>query len=138
MHANKSPIWRKTIYAIVGLIATVLAIIGVWLPGVPTTIFVLIALWAFGQTSPKLEAWFTRIPLLKQAVLEARRFQQEGTVRKSSKLVSQGCAWLSFVALLALFPHPFALIVTGLLAISCSAFMWWIPTTEPKTASIRD
>lgn len=129
---------RRLILAVIGLLATTFAIVGVWLPGVPTTIFVLIALWAFSQVSPRLERWFVRIPILKQAIREAKRFQTEGTVSRGSKLISQGCSWLSFVLLALFLPHPVVLTTIGLLAVSCSVFMWWVPTAEETVKSRSD
>lgn len=132
-------IGRKILFAALGFIATGLGIIGVWLPGLPTTVFILIALWAFSQVSPRLERWLEGIPLLKQAIGEAKRFQNEGTVSRSSKLISQGCSWLSFAFIALFLPHPVVVISVGLLAVSCSVFMWKVPTAEqtisPKSSA---
>ena len=40
-----------------GWICVSLAFVGVLVPGVPTTIFLIIALWAFTKTSKKLRYW---------------------------------------------------------------------------------
>ena len=40
-----------------GWICVSLAFVGVFIPGVPTTIFLIIALWAFTKTSKKLRYW---------------------------------------------------------------------------------
>ena len=87
----------KIFYTLLGLIATALGIIGVWVPGLPTTVFILIALWAFSHSSQRLHSWLLRVPVLKIAIAEAHRFQREGTVPRSAKIVSQTCSWLSFI-----------------------------------------
>ena len=40
-----------------GWICVSLAFVGVFIPGIPTTIFLIIALWAFTKTSKKLRYW---------------------------------------------------------------------------------
>lgn len=120
---------KKILYALLGLLCTGLAIIGVWVPGVPTTIFVLIAMWAFSAASPRLYRWFTRIPLLKSALREAQRFQREGTIDPRVKLISQSCAWISFAATALLNKSLVITITVGLLAVSCSVFMTLTPST---------
>ncbi len=123
---------KKFLYAVLGLVCTGLGIIGVWVPGLPTTVFILIALWAFSNSSTRLYRWLTRIPLLKTAVREAHRFQREGTLSTRVKLISQGSAWLSF-AIVTLLTHSWMLgIILALVATSCSVFMYITPTTQPS------
>lgn len=69
----------------VGLVATGLAILGVILPGLPTTPFLLVALWAFARSSARFHAWLYRIPILQSALREAERFEQHRTMRRGVK-----------------------------------------------------
>ena len=40
-----------------GLLCVGLAFIGIFIPGIPTTPFLIVALWAFAQSSKKFHAW---------------------------------------------------------------------------------
>lgn len=121
---------KKILYAVVGILATVLGIIGIWVPGLPTTVFILIALWAFSQSSARLHAWLTKLPLLRHAIQEAERFQREGTVDFKAKIISQCCAWTSFFAVAIFSRNLVASIIVFALALSCSIFMWRVPTSQ--------
>lgn len=125
---------KKIFYALIGLLATALGVIGVWVPGLPTTVFILIALWAFSHSSTRLYNRLVNIPILGPAVKEARRFQREKTIAMGTKIVSQACAWTSFIAsTLILHSVPVSLF-TGLLAFTCSGFMIMLPTTQKTKA----
>ena len=40
-----------------GFLCVSLAFIGIFIPGIPTTPFLIVALWAFAQSSKKFHAW---------------------------------------------------------------------------------
>ena len=48
---------KRTILISLGLLCVGLGFIGVFVPGIPTTIFLIIALWAFTKSSEKLHHW---------------------------------------------------------------------------------
>ncbi len=121
---------KRGILAGVGCLATVLAIAGAILPGLPTTPFLLIALWAFARSSDALADRLHRIPLLSHALAEAHRFEERRTVRPAVKLTAISVAWMS-VALTALasgLTRPVLLASVAAAAISGTAFMLWVPT----------
>lgn len=126
---------KRLLYATLGLVCTGLGILGIWIPGLPTTVFILIALWAFSNSSQKLYRWLTHVPLLKHALRETYRFQREGTIHPRVKLISQGSAWLSF-AFVTLLTRSLVLgIILALVALSCSVFMCLTPSTESASAT---
>lgn len=125
----------RVLYVALGCTASLLGIIGVWVPGLPTTVFLLIALWVFSRSSQRLHAILMRIPVLKNALREAERFQREGTVPMGTKIVSQVCAWSSFILLSVLMRHVLVSATLGMLALACSIFMYKVPTASVYRSS---
>jgi len=48
---------KRQSYLLLGWFCVALGGIGLFLPVMPTTIFILIAAWAFAQSSPRLHSW---------------------------------------------------------------------------------
>lgn len=119
---------KKVIYSSIGLVATAIAILGVWLPGIPTTLPLLVALWAFGKSSKRLYTFLTKLPLLKTALREARRYEKEHTVTRETKVISQASAWLSFIIVALVTQNLPISLVVAFAATTCSIFMYRIPT----------
>jgi uncharacterized membrane protein YbaN (DUF454 family) len=115
---------------LVGSASTALAVAGAILPGLPTTPFVLLALWAFARSSQALHDWLLRIPLLRSALIEARRFETDGSVRASVKVTALLFAWGSVLlgALATGGRSPFLLSLLAAAAAAATFFMWWVPT----------
>ncbi len=120
----------RAVLIVIGLVATALAILGAILPGLPTTPFVLVALWAFARSSQRLYGALQRIPLLRSAIAEANRFEERRAIRLPIKLVAVSFAWGSAIAtaLLAGEARPALTIAVAIAALAATAFMWWIPT----------
>ncbi|SDY91115.1 hypothetical protein SAMN05518669_117134 [Variovorax sp. YR634] len=53
---RNSPLTRALLYGF-ALLCLVLGLIGVVVPGMPTTVFILMAAWAAARSSPRLHAW---------------------------------------------------------------------------------
>lgn len=114
----------------IGCAASALAVAGALLPALPTTPFLLVALWAFARSSDALYAWLQRIPLLQTALAEARRFEEKRAVHPNVKRTAVVVAWGSvlFTALTTRGESPVLLGIVALAAVGGSLFMWWVPT----------
>jgi uncharacterized membrane protein YbaN (DUF454 family) len=117
-------------FVLIGSVATALAMAGAVLPGLPTTPFLLVALWAFARSSDRLYAWIQRVPLLHAALVEVRRFEQKRAVRPGVKYFAMAMAWASvvFMGLTVGATHPLLFSLVTLAAISGTIFMLWLPT----------
>lgn len=87
-------------YLVLGLICVGLGVIGAFLPVMPTTVFMLIAVWAFSKSSARLEAWLVNHPRFGPRI---RDWREHGVIPLRIKLI----AWGSMAASLTF------MIVTG-------------------------
>lgn len=121
---------QRFVYITVGSVASLLAILGALLPGLPTTPFLLIALWAFARSSERLLQQLERVPLLRTALVEARRFEERRTIRPGVKLTALACAWGSVLLTALAFgaARPGLLGAVAVAALGGTIAMWWFPT----------
>ena len=129
---------------LIGIVFTGLALLGAVLPGLPTTPFLIVALWAFARSSERMSRWLERIPILQSALIEARRFEERKAVRPSVKATALVFAWSS-AALTAYWAGTIASAVPLTVlaaAVSATIFMVWIPTDrtpmEPASKPTKD
>jgi uncharacterized protein len=55
-----------------GLVCVGLGSVGMVVPGLPTTVFFIVAAWAFAKSSPGLEAWVLGLPRIGPMVVDYR------------------------------------------------------------------
>lgn len=68
-----------------GCLCVATGIVGIFIPVLPTTIFLIIALWAFTRSSPRLEAWLLGHPQLGPPLKSWRR---HGAIPRRAKYVA--------------------------------------------------
>jgi uncharacterized membrane protein YbaN (DUF454 family) len=104
-------------WLIVGLVALALGAIGIALPLLPTTPFILVAAFAFAQSSEKLHQWLLDHNVFGPLI---DNWQQHGAISRRTKVVSV----LSMAAVLAIsvaLAAPAYVIVLQLVVLSGSA-----------------
>ena len=121
---------KRAVLVLIGCVATGLAVAGAILPGLPTTPFLLVALWAFARSSDALLPRLHRIPLLSHALAEAHRFEERRAIRPVIKVTAVSVAWASVVLTILSTGtrSPYLLSSVALAAMAATVFMWWIPT----------
>jgi uncharacterized membrane protein YbaN (DUF454 family) len=76
---------RRAGFMALGGLMLALGIIGAFLPVMPTTIFLILAAWFFGRSSPRLEAWMLNHPRFGLAL---RQWREQGAVPLRAKLMA--------------------------------------------------
>lgn len=75
----------KYIYLVIGWIFTGLGFVGVFLPLLPTTPFLLVAVWAFSKSSPALKKWLYEHPKFGPYISD---WFDHGVVSQKAKILS--------------------------------------------------
>jgi uncharacterized membrane protein YbaN (DUF454 family) len=111
--------WRA-----LALVCLALGVVGVFLPVLATTPFLLVAAWAGGKGWPALEAWLLAHPHLGPPI---RRWRDHRAVPRAAKWAASA-GILSTSALLALSQAPLALkIGVPLLLLAVAWWLWRRP-----------
>lgn len=120
----------KPLLILIGCFFTGLALIGALLPGIPTTVFLIVALWAFARSSERMTRWIERVPILQSALKEARRFEERRAIRPAVKATALIFAWASAAITAGVARSVTQPVVIGvaLAAVAASLAMVWIPT----------
>jgi uncharacterized membrane protein YbaN (DUF454 family) len=82
----------KNLYTIIGLISLSLGIIGVFLPLLPTTPFVLLSAYLFARGSKRLNNWLRNHRIFGEII---RDYQEDKSIPLHAKIYSISLLWLS-------------------------------------------
>jgi uncharacterized membrane protein YbaN (DUF454 family) len=81
---------RRALVAALGMLSVALGIVGVFVPGLPTTVFVIAAAYLFARSSPTLEAWLEHHRWLGPPL---QRFRQTRGMPRKSKVLALASMW---------------------------------------------
>jgi uncharacterized protein len=111
--------WRT-----LALACVVLGLVGIFVPGLPTVPFLLVAAWAGGRGWPALERWLVDHPRHGPPI---RRWRERGAVPRRAKWAASA-TMVASTALIALSAAPlaFKLGVPALMA-CVAAWLWMRP-----------
>ena len=112
-----------------GWLCVGLAFIGAIIPGIPTTIFLIIALWAFAKSSKKLHTWLLSHRKFGPAL---KNWQGHKVVPKKAKMLM---VILQIIAVIMLYfttkSMPFSVILSVILI-----FVAWYVISLPSSVEI--
>lgn len=77
--------WVKLIVFSFGSLFLILGVVGIFLPLLPTTPFLLLAAWCFYHSSPRAHDWIYRQPYLGVALKD---WEKRGAISKKSKTIA--------------------------------------------------
>ena len=105
----------KIIYFSFGLFLTGLGLVGIIIPGLPTTIFMILAAACFFRSSTKMYNWVINHPLFGESVL---RFRSGKGIPIKAKYTSIITMWFFISTSIFFFLHTHALWLKTIIALS--------------------
>lgn len=87
--------WRSLV-----VIFVILGFIGALLPGMPTTVFLILAAWAASKGWPQMDAWLLNHPKYGATL---RAWRENGTVPRKAKWIA--CSMMLISAIIMLFTN---------------------------------
>lgn len=85
-------------FLLLGFVMLALGFIGALLPVMPTTIFLILAAWCFGRSSPRLEAWLLSHPAFGQLLLDWREHGAMSRKAKRAACIGIAIGYVLFLA----------------------------------------
>ena len=122
----------RLLFGVIGWCAAALAIAGVVVPGLPTTVFVLIASYSFARSSPRFARWLREHPWLGPRL---DRYASAAGMPPSAKRAALAAMWTAVLIssmLLAAVRPTVALVVVGLAVIG-TLFIVFAVRTAPES-----
>ena len=114
---------RKILFILLGILAIVLGVIGIFVPGLPTTPFILLSSWLFYKSSARMHDWLHASWL----GYYIRRYEARKGVSVITKCVSIFCMWamilISAFFLLESINIRVILLLLGLIGTCCVIFV---------------
>lgn len=130
---QEAALWRRLPWMLGGGLSLLLGVIGIFLPLLPTTPFVLLAALCFARGSARYEAWLIAHPRFGPIVRQWR-------ATRAVPLRAKQAAWVmmtisSILSALVMPRWPW------LPAVCCAAvgvWLWRLPTAAPNEVAVRD
>ena len=92
--AAVKPIWMKYILAFLGCLSLALGVLGIFLPVLPTTPFLLLSAALFVRSSQRLYAWLMNHRHLGPYI---KNFRENRAIPLRVKVISVGMVWLTLL-----------------------------------------
>lgn len=116
-----SPLRARPLFLVAGFVFLGLGLLGVLLPGLPTTPFLLLASWAFSRSSRRLHAWLHDHPRWGPRI---RDWHEHGVIPRKVKFTALGGMLVSAGVMLAVGrTPPWAVGLTALAMVGGAAFI---------------
>ena len=81
---------RRALFVALGVLCVVIGVAGVFLPGVPTTEFIIAASYLFARSSPRLEGWLEENRWFGPVL---RRFRETRGMARKTKALALAWMW---------------------------------------------
>lgn len=120
----------RAFYLVLGLLLVAIGVVGIFVPLMPTTIFLILAAWCFSKSSQRLESWLLGHEKLGPTIVNWRN---SGVIPPRAKLMA--CAGMALgLVIFVIGAHPslwLFLLVAAIIG-ACALFVLTRPSA-PRT-----
>ena len=121
---------NKLFFFALGWLCVVAGVVGIFLPILPTTPFLLVAAWAFAKSSPRFQYWLESHQTLGPYIYDWRHY---GVVPIRAKILAISMMTLSFSWLVFLSgASTTVVVVVGLTMAGVATFLLTRPSSSPE------
>jgi len=110
----------RGLFLAIGVMCTALGVVGAFVPVLPTTPFLLVAVWAFGKSSPRLQRWLLDHPRFGPSL---HAFTAQGVIPLKIKWIALPALFASVVAVYGLAGQPVWLILHTTMALATATYI---------------
>lgn len=130
MPAARTP--RQLALIAAGWLALGTGIVGIFVPLLPTTCFVLLSAWCFARSSPRLHSWLRTHRIFGPIV---QSWETDRSVPLRAKLAAVGVTALTCSASALIVTKTFVHVILACVVLGVALLMWRLPTRrEPLEA----
>ena len=116
----------KLFYNVAGTLAVLLGILGIFLPLLPTTPFLLLASWCFARGSERLHRWLLSHRVFGEYL---RNFEAGRGIPLKAKILATVMLWASLLLAMRRFDTPAIPVLLALTGACVSIYLWrFLPT----------
>lgn len=112
-------------YILLALVSLGVAFLGVILPGLPATEFVLLSVWAAGKGSPRLQQWILQLPAIGPLYYD---WQEHRSIALRYKIASSVSMSLCLLLLIFTVSHTPSVVFAGVGMAIGAVYIWTRPS----------
>jgi ATP-binding cassette, subfamily C, bacterial CydC len=120
--------YMRPVFFVLGMTALALGLIGVVVPGMPTTVFLIIALWAFARSSRRFHDWLWQHPRFGPTLNAWSRYR---VVPRRAKWAASLLMSVSLIIMAVTGAPPAAIAGVAVICAAVLAYLWPKPEQPP-------
>ena len=124
---------KKITLTLLGFTCVAIGIVGIVVPGLPTTVFMIVAAWLFSISNPRFEKWLLGLPKIGPAISNFR--EGLGMPRKAKLFALSPIFAFTALATILVLKN---LYVRSLIVVVALFGIWYIITRIPTRENITD
>lgn len=125
----------RHLYFALGWLCIALGAIGAFLPLMPTTVFLLIAAWAFAKSSPQWHAWLRNHPRFGDLICAWEEHHAMPRRAKRIALATLGISYLFTASILG--PFSWGALIGGVCIAGVAIYIAHIPVLENQKSAAK-